>query len=110
MSNIQRFTAREGDIFKRAWWAALEWAFRRSYPERCRLFHFDSDRNAMRREIRKAERELTRPETCKWVYDEWADIYETECGAIYCFDDGGTLAENNYIGCPNCMRRIEETR
>lgn len=46
---------------------------------------------------------------CVWTYDEFHDMWETECGKAFCFEDG-TLKDHNVNGCPNCLRPIEEKK
>jgi hypothetical protein len=45
-------------------------------------------------------------EPCKWKHnpDEFADLWETECGQSYDFD-GFSPKDNNY--CPNCGKPLE---
>jgi DNA-directed RNA polymerase subunit RPC12/RpoP len=47
--------------------------------------------------------------TCKWVYEEYYDYWETECGESQQFIEDG-IKENNYKYCPYCGKNIIETK
>lgn len=48
-------------------------------------------------------------EVCDWtrLSEETGDTWETDCDQAYTFTDGGP-AENRYIHCPGCGRRIAD--
>ena len=43
--------------------------------------------------------------TCKWIYDECHDYWDTECGEGHYFTSGGP-DENKYKYCPYCGKEI----
>lgn len=46
---------------------------------------------------------------CDWTHDEDdGDYYDTGCGHTFQML-GGTLAENNFVFCPFCGQKIQET-
>lgn len=44
---------------------------------------------------------------CKWTYDDYHCVYETECDKAFYFDDSSNLDENNFKFCPYCGKIIE---
>lgn len=45
--------------------------------------------------------------TCKWVYDEDYDVWETECKQLFCLNEG--TPQNNIMKyCPFCGKLISE--
>lgn len=64
-------------------------------------------RDEIQPSIIQALAELQEP--CVWTYDEFHDMWETECGTAFCFEDG-TLKDHNVNGCPNCLHPIEEKK
>jgi hypothetical protein len=45
--------------------------------------------------------------TCKWLYDDMIDVYNSDCGQAYSFEASSDLEENHYRYCPWCGRQIE---
>ena len=44
---------------------------------------------------------------CKWTYDESEDMWTTECGEAWTFNEGGPT-ENSMSFCFNCGKKIQE--
>ena len=42
---------------------------------------------------------------CKWKYDEWGEVWRTECENAQEFLEGG-VKDNRYKFCPYCGRKI----
>jgi DNA-directed RNA polymerase subunit RPC12/RpoP len=42
---------------------------------------------------------------CLWVYDSGHEKWDTECGQAFTFLNDG-VAENGFVFCPYCGRRI----
>lgn len=45
--------------------------------------------------------------TCKWIYDEDDDFWETECGGAFTLM-AGTPKDNRMKFCPYCGKKIEQ--
>ena len=45
--------------------------------------------------------------TCNWTYDEWHDVWETECGGAFCIGEGKP-SDNNMNFCCYCGRKLVE--
>jgi len=50
---------------------------------------------------------MSEKKTCKWTYDEWHDVYETECGQGFCLE-AGKIDDNDFRYCPYCGGVIED--
>ena len=46
-------------------------------------------------------------ETCAWTYHALYDAWDTCCGEVYCFIDGGP-SENRMRFCPFCGKPIAQ--
>ena len=44
---------------------------------------------------------------CKWEYDEYHNMWETECGKAYCLTEG-SLQDNDHSFCPFCGHKIAD--
>jgi len=47
-------------------------------------------------------------EKCKWVYDNFHDFWETECGNAFTVLEG-TPSDNKMRFCPYCGKEIKES-
>ena len=44
---------------------------------------------------------------CKWKYDEYYNMYETDCEHAFIFIEG-RKSDNGFLFCPYCGKKIEE--
>ena len=50
-----------------------------------------------------------RRDACTWTYDGGEGCYQTECGEVFCFNDG-TAEENGAHYCHHCGGRVRVVR
>jgi DNA-directed RNA polymerase subunit RPC12/RpoP len=56
---------------------------------------------------KKTRATLTGKKFCAWEFNEDDGTHETQCGQTHYFPEGG-IADNRYVFCPYCGRRIDE--
>lgn len=50
---------------------------------------------------------MSEKETCTWAYSETEDMWESGCGHLFEFNDGGP-EDNDFMFCPYCGKALEE--